>query len=95
MKWLETIRVQTAGSQGNSIENELISLAHEVRKSNDSPGLLDAVYYNHASVPRFFAVRLFWDTEVPKFRGSLLGLRLTQVLKGFGLVDHAVWIEKV
>ena len=95
MKWLETIRVQTAGSQGNSIEDELISLAHEVRKSHDPPGLIDAVFYNHTSVPGFFAVRLFWDTEFPKFRGSLLGLRLTQTLKGFGLVDHAVWIEKV
>jgi hypothetical protein len=44
-------------------------------------------------VPGCFALRLFWDTDDPQPRGSLLGMSLAQSLKTFGLVDHSVWIE--
>jgi len=93
MKWLETIKVQAAGGQDSVIEDELTALAHDIRKSPDCPGLLEAALYSHASVPGYFALRLFWETECPQIRGSLLGLSLTQTLKAFGLVDHCVWIE--
>jgi len=91
--WLETIKVQAADGQESAIENELTELAPDVRKNPDCPGLVEAALYSHASVPGYFAIRLFWDTDCPQIRGSLLGLSLTQTLKAFGLVDHSVWIE--
>jgi hypothetical protein len=54
---------------------------------------LEAALYSHASVPGHFAIRLFWDTECPQIRGSIVGLSLAESLKAFGLVDHSVWIE--
>lgn len=93
MRWLETIKVQAAGGQDSTVENELMALAHDLRKSPDCPGLLEAALYSHASLPGHFAIRLLWDTKCPQIQGSLLGLSLTQALKAFGLVDHSVWIE--
>ena len=94
MRWLETIRVQAAGDQESAIENELTALAQDVRDNLDGQGLLEIALYNHASVPGYFAIQLFWDGESPQIRGSLLGLNLFHTLKTFGMVDHSVWIGK-
>jgi len=93
MKWLETIKVQAASGKESRVENELTALVRDVRKSPECPGLLEAVVYRIASFPGYFAIRLFWDTEYPQIRGSVVGLSLTGNLKAFGLVDHSVWIE--
>jgi hypothetical protein len=94
MKWLETIKLQSASGMESITERELHGLANEVRNSPDHRGSLEAVVYSHASVPGYFAIRLFWSTGLPQLRGSPLGMRITQTLKTFGLVDHSVWIEK-
>jgi len=93
MRWLETIKVQSATGKEETTENELTILVREVRKNTDRQGLREATVSSHASVPGYFAIRLFWDTDCPQIRGSLLGLSLAQSLKVFGLVDHSVWIE--
>jgi hypothetical protein len=93
MRWMETIRVQSATSKEHSTEHELTVLAREVQKNPDRQGLRDATVSSHASVHGCFALRLFWDTDDPQPRGSLLGMSLAQSLKTFGLVDHSVWIE--
>lgn len=94
MKWLESIKLQTASGLESRTEEELAALVKDVRNNPDSLGLLAAVFYNHASIPGCFAMQLTWDTETPKIQGSLLGLRLTQTVKFFGMVDHSVWISK-
>jgi hypothetical protein len=93
MKWLETIKVQSATGKEKTTENELSILVREIRKNTDRQGLQEAAVSNHASVPGCFALRLFWDTDDPQSRGSLLGMSLAQSLKIFGLVNHSVWIE--
>ena len=93
MRWLETIKVQSATGKEKTTENELSILVREIRKNTDRQGLRAATVSSHASLPGCFALRLFWDTDDPQSRGSLLGLSLTQNLKVFGLVDHSVWIE--
>lgn len=93
MRWLETIKVHTASGKESRVDNELMALTHDVRKSPDCPGLLEASLYDHASVCGYFAIHLFWNTECPQIRGSVVGLSLTESLKAFGLVDHSVWIE--
>ena len=94
MKWLETIKVETASGLENKTEEELAALIKTVPNNPDALGLLETVLYNHASVPGCFAMQLTWDTETPKIQGSLLGLRLTQTVKSFGMVDHSVWVGK-
>ena len=93
MKWLEMIKAQTAAGQESRAEGELRALIEDIRKSFNTPDLLEIVLYYHASIPGCFTMQLIWDTRTPEFQGSLLGLRLTQSVKTFGLVDHSVWIE--
>ena len=93
MRWLETIKVQSATGKEKTTENELSILVCEIRKNTDRQGLRAATVSSHASVPGYFALRLFWDIGDPQPRGSLLGMSLAQSLKVFGLVNHSVWIE--
>jgi hypothetical protein len=88
MRWLETIKVQSATGKEETTENELTILVREVRKNTDRQGLREATVSSHASVPGYFALRLFWDTDDLQASGSILGMN-----KVFGLVDHSVWIE--
>jgi len=94
MRWMETIKVQSATGKEHTAEQELTILAREVQKNPDRHGLQEAAVSSHATVPGCFALRLFWDTDDPQPRGSPLGMSLAQILKAFGLVDHSVWIEK-
>ena len=93
MRWLETIKVQSATGKEKTTENELTILVCEIQKNTDRQGLSAATVSSHASVPGYFALRLLWDTDHPQPRGSLLGINLAQSLKVFGLVNHSVWIE--
>ena len=93
MRWMETIKVQSATGKEHTTEHELTVLAREVQKNPDLQGLREAAVSSHATVPGCFALRLFWDTDDPQPRGSTLGMSLAQSLKAFGLVDHSVWIE--
>jgi len=93
MRWLETIRVQSATGKEKTTENELAILLGEIRNNTERKGLRKASVSSHASVPGCFALRLFWDTDDPQSNGSLLGMSLAQSLKIFGLVNHSVWIE--
>lgn len=94
MRWLESIRLQVAGPWGRTVKEELAQLTRRVRRDREWWGLVEVMLYGHASVPGFFAVALLWDTESPQSEGSVLGQSLTQALREFGMVDHAVWIAQ-
>ena len=93
MRWMETIKVQSATGKEHATQGELTFLAREVQENPDNQGLREAAVSSHATVYGCFALRLFWDTDDPKPSGSALGMSLAQSLKAFGLVDHSVWIE--
>ena len=91
MKWLEFIRVQTAGAPEEAIAFRLLSLAKDMAQS---PGLSKVDVYAHASVNGDFAISLLWDTDQPQPIGSVIGLNIKDALRRYGLVDHSVWIKK-
>lgn len=93
MKWMETIRVQSAPCKEQTALMELTFLRDEIVKGIGYRGVEDVIALSHASIPGCFALMLFWDTNDPQSKGSLLGMSLAQSLKTLGLVDHAVWIE--
>jgi hypothetical protein len=93
LKWMETIRVQSATGKEKAVENELILLAREIQENIDSQELGAVTVFRNTLVPGCFALWLFWDTDEPRTRGSALGMSLAQSLKVFGLVDHCIWIE--
>jgi hypothetical protein len=94
MKWLETIKLQSASGMEGIAERQLLGLAKEVRSGHASRGLVEVIAYNHASVTGYFAISLLWSSVPPLAQGSPLGTRITRTLKTFGLVDQSVWIEK-
>ena len=91
MKWIECIKVQAAGDQGQTATPKLLELIAEIKQC---PRLLEADVYDRASAYGDFAVLLIWDTEQPQNEGSREGLHLKQLLNHFGLVNHSVWTIK-
>ena len=89
MKWLEVIKLRSAGESSGLLIEFLLPMAN-VGQS----GLVEMKVYRHAGLDTDLSVHLHWNSEPPELNGSALGLRLAQAFKEFGLVDHAVWIEE-
>lgn len=89
MKWIEFIKVQSAGTQRQMAIPDLLERAADLKEMS---GLVEANVYDRAEDYGDFAVLLLWDTGQPQQNGSMEGLQLKQVLKTFGLVNHSVWI---
>jgi len=89
MKWIEIIKVRTAGKVPESLNGLLSGLL-----KNSPPGLTEARLYRHASWETDWTLQLYWESTQFEENGTALGLRLAQTLTEFGLVDHSVWIEE-
>jgi hypothetical protein len=89
MKWLEIIKLRSAGKDSGLLE-ELLPSIDKLSQS----GLIEMKTYHHAALETDLSVHLHWESGRPEKNGSALGLRLGQALKEFGLIDHSVWIEE-
>ncbi len=89
MKWLEIIKLRSAGKDSGLLEELLLSID---RLSQS--GLAEMKTYHHAALETDLSVHLLWESGKPEQTGSALGLRLAQGLREFGLIDHSVWIEE-
>ncbi len=89
MNWVEIIKLRSAGMEDGLLEQLLRSL-----RSDRSRELVEIKTYRHAVFPNDFSMHLRWESERPTENGSVLGLRLAQALKEFGLIDHSIWIEE-
>jgi hypothetical protein len=87
MKWMEFIKIQTASSD---VAAKMLALIEQYKECRN---LLEIKVFRHASVDDCLLC-LRWNTDSPKPRGSSVGFMLSNTLKQYGLVDHAVWIEK-
>ena len=90
MKWLEIIKVRSAGVEESSLEEFLRSLV----KSGGSRESVQIKTYRHAALGNDVSVHLHWESQGPAQNGSALGLHLAQALREFGLIDHSIWIEE-
>lgn len=89
MKWLEIIKLRSVGKVPELVKEFSLPMA----KGGQS-GLIETRTYRHAALERDWSLHLQWESERPDQNGSPLGLRLSQALKEFGLVDHSIWIEE-
>ncbi len=89
MKWLEVIRLRSAGKDSRAVDELLLSIG----KFNQS-GLVETKTFRHASLDSDLSIHLHWESEQPDRNGSPLGLHLARALKEFGLIDHSIWVEK-
>ena len=93
MRWMETIKIQSAANKKQIIENNLIALSRDIQKDPGCQGLMKIMVSSHALVPGLYEMSLFWDTDDFQPGGSPLGMNLSQNLKTFGIVDHSLWLE--
>jgi hypothetical protein len=89
MKWLEVIKLRSAGKDSRLLEELLLS----IEKLNQS-GLVEMRTLHNAALESDWSIHLHWESERPEQNGSSLGLRLAKTLEEFGLVDHSIWIEE-
>jgi hypothetical protein len=89
MKWLEVIKLRSAGKDSRLLEELLLS----IDRFNQS-GLVEMKTFHHAALESDWSIHLHWESERPQQNGSALGLRLAQAFKEFGLVDHSIWMEE-
>ena len=90
MKWLEIIKLRSAGIEEGLLEEFLRSLV----TSGQSRELAEIKTYRHAALENDLSVHLHWESDRPEQNGTSLGLRLAQTLREFGLVDHSIWVEE-
>jgi hypothetical protein len=89
MKWLEIIKLRSAGKDSGLLEELLLSIDRL-----GQTGLVEMKTYHHAALETDLSVHLHWESGRTEKNGSALGLRLAQALKEFGLIDHSIWIEE-
>ena len=89
MKWLEIIKLRSAGVEEGSLEEFLRSLV----KSGQGEESVEIKIYRHAALQHDLSVHLHWESDRIEPNGTDLGLRLAQTFKEFGLIDHSIWIE--
>jgi hypothetical protein len=89
MKWLEVIKLRSAGTDSRLLEELLLS----IDKFNQR-GLVEMKTFHHAALESDWSIHLHWESERAEQNGSVLGLRLAKALKEFGLIDHSIWVEK-
>jgi len=89
MRWLEVIKVRSAGKDLELLKEWLRSF-----DKSGQPALVEMKTYYHAALESDLSIHLHWESDQSEQNGSTLGFRLAHTLKEFGLIDHSVWVEK-
>jgi hypothetical protein len=90
MVWLEMIRLRARQGQTEEVLNLLLDSLSDVAAEQ---GLSQVYLYNSAGCCTDLALSLVWNIDSPQRPGSRTGLRISEALKTFGLVEHSIWRE--
>lgn len=91
MKCLEIIQIRSHSGRPDDFLPMLKSLYGEV---GGQDGLIGLKIYSHLQLKADLSLHLVWERDAAFLQGSLLGLRLSQALEDFGLINHNVWKEE-
>ncbi len=91
MKWLEIIELRSVGNNRILLEKLFQRLIEDLEKKGKRQTIK---FYNHKAVHSDISIHLFHDSEEADINGSPLGLQLISTLKGYGLVNHNIWVEQ-
>ena len=91
MKWLEIISLRGSGNVRELLNSDMTNLLGKIGPLN---GLIEVRLYFHALISNDFAIHFLWETEAFDPRGSLIGQRLVEILRDFGLTNHNLWKEE-
>jgi hypothetical protein len=91
MKVLEIIQIRSTSGH----PDDLLPLLRSLYREMDGPeGLIGLNIYSHLQLKGDLSLHLAWETDAALLQGSPLGLRLSQALKDYGLINHNVWKEE-
>jgi hypothetical protein len=92
MKFLEIIQVRSHSGRSDYLFPLLKDLYQE---GNGPDGLRGLKIYSHLQLKGDLSLHLVWEKDTHDLlQGSPLGLKLSQALKDFGLINHNVWKEE-
>ena len=88
MKWLEIIELRTANRITGELKRSLNELISSARQEHDPP--IISIFSSY-SINGDYSVHLLHRQQEPGAGGSVLGLRIADALRSFGMVNHQVW----
>ncbi len=91
MSWVEIITLRSHGNLRESLVRELLK---PMPKGSEVAALVAMKVYRNPWVNSDVSIHLCWDGPKTEPQESPIGLRLSETLKGFGLVNHSVWVEE-
>ncbi len=91
MSWVEIITLRSSGKVQESLISELTKPG---AKGDESNGLIAMKVYRNAWISTDLSIHLRWRSEKADPRESPMGLRLSETLREFGLVNHSLWVEE-
>ena len=88
MKWLEIIELRAAQMDHRALNQQVLLLMEAGR-------IHQPVHvYIHVQFETDWCIHLHHQTEQADPRGSEFGMRLKELLKDYGIVNHGLWIEQ-
>ncbi len=91
MRWVEIITLRSNGDFQESLITELMK---PLAESDANGGLMTMKVYRNAWVSNDLSIHLRWRSMKAEPKRSPMGLRLSETLNEFGLVNHSIWVEE-
>lgn len=92
MKWLEIIKLRTAGI---NLEKRACDFIGLLTKNTQDHGLPAIQVYYHATLNTDLSIHIHWDTQQASRQKTLLGSCLANKLEEFGMIHHTIWITQI
>jgi len=89
VNWLEILELRSAVYIGQDVIHRQIEAVLEEMKNENH-----IIVYINGQVETDWSIHVKHDSEKFEAMGSKVGRQLKEILKGFGLVNHKVWIQK-
>lgn len=89
MKWLEIIELRAVHLDKKLLHQQIAYMLDEIENENAIK-----IYVN-VRVETDWSIHLQHESEKVEARGSEFGVRLKEILKAFGLVNHSIWVEQL
>jgi hypothetical protein len=91
MRWIENITIYSAASTRNK---KIVRLLAQFTHDESFPRPEKITIYKHSKLKNELGVMIYWESEKAMTDKSTLGLRIAEILKEFGMINHYVWVEE-
>ena len=90
MRWHEVIHLRVIDQEYDRLIPIFTQLLEEIREKESC---LKVKLFKRAQIETDVCLQLLHESNNTEVAGSPVGLRLTEALKPFGMVNHTVWTQ--